>query len=131
MEDLEEFEVATKLLQDSQRTLLEVRFIFDGLLHKYPDMQHYLASDSSFVHSPAFENGIVKVFSDECDELLSKEKLQLTPFLSSNVPNLVSPTKPRSVALQALNNVKRRTVELQYVSLRHIPPTSNMVGKTL
>ncbi len=63
MEDLEEFEVATKLLQDSQRTLLEVRFIFDGLLQKYPDMQHY-----SFVHSPAFENGIVKVLSDECDE---------------------------------------------------------------
>ena len=94
-------------------------------------MQHHLASDSSFVHSPAFENGIVKVLANECDELLSEEKMQLTPFLSSNVPNLVSPTKPRSVALQALNNVKRRTVELQYVSLRHIPPTSNMVGKTL
>ena len=52
---------------------------------------------------------------------LSEEKLQLTPFLSSNVPNLASPTKPRGVALQALNNVKRRKVVLQYVSLGHIP----------
>ena len=32
MKDLEEFESATKLLQDSKRILLEVRAIFDGLM---------------------------------------------------------------------------------------------------
>jgi hypothetical protein len=60
MQDLEEFEEATKDLQDSNRTLLEVRAIFDGLLEKYPDMHHYISNKSDFVHSPEFENGIVR-----------------------------------------------------------------------
>jgi len=129
MEDLEEFESATKLLQDSERTLLEVRAIFDGLLEKYPSMHHYISGENNFVHSSAFENGIVKVQSEQLDDILEKEKELLEPFLGSNVQTLVSPTKPTSLSAQALSRIKRRKVTTTYVSLEHIPPTSNIVER--
>ena len=129
MKDLEEFESATKLLQDSKRTLLEVRAIFDGLLENYPSMHHYISGESSFVHSPAFENGIVKVQSEQLDDILEDEKELLEPFLQSNIPTLVSPTKPTSLSAQALSRIKRRKVTTKFVSLEHIPPTSNIVER--
>jgi hypothetical protein len=49
IKDLEEFESATKLLQDSKRILLEVRAIFDGLMETYPSMHHYISGESNFV----------------------------------------------------------------------------------
>jgi hypothetical protein len=116
MTDLEEFESATKLLQNCKRTLLEVRAIFDGLLEKYPNMHHYISSDSSFVHSPAFENGIVKVQSEQLDDMSPEEKELLEPFLQSNIPTIVSPTKPTSLSAQALNRIKKRKIIAQYVS---------------
>jgi hypothetical protein len=128
MKDLEEFEVATKLLQDSKRTLLEVRGIFDSLLEKYPDMGYYISSDSTFVHSFEFENGIVQVLQ-ESDDLSLAEKRLLEPFLQSNEPITISPTKPTSLSVQGLNRTKRRKVVAEYVSLEHIPPTSNIVER--
>jgi hypothetical protein len=129
MQDLEEFEEATKLLQDNNRTLLEVRAIFDGLLEKYPGMHRYISNESDFVHSPKFENGIIKVLSEECDDLLPEERTLLNPFAQANEPTTISPTKPKSLSAQALNRVKRRKVVAEYVSLDHIPPTSNIVER--
>ena len=86
MKDLEEFESATKVLQDSKRTLLEVRAILDGLLENYPSIHHYISGESNFVHSPAFENGIFKVQSEQLDDILEEEKELLEPFLQSNIP---------------------------------------------
>jgi hypothetical protein len=128
MKDLEEFESATKLLQDSKRTLLEVRAIFDGLLENYPSMHHYISGESNFVHSPAFENGIVKVQSEQLDDMSPEEKELLEPFLENN-PTLVSPTRPTSLSAQALNRIKKRKITTEYVSLEHIPPTSNIVER--
>jgi hypothetical protein len=60
MKDLEEFESATKLLQDSKRALLEVRAIFDGLMETYPSMHHYISGESKFelerITNRTFEN---------------------------------------------------------------------------
>jgi hypothetical protein len=129
MKDLEEFESATKLLQDRKRTLLEVRAIFDGLLESYPTMHHYISSKSNFVHSPAFENGVVKVQAEQLDDILLEEKELLEPFLQSNIPAVVSPTKPTSLSVQALSRIKRRKIVAEFVSLEHIPPTSNIVER--
>jgi len=129
MKDLEEFDSATKLLQDSKRTLLEVRAIFDGLLENYPSMHHYISGESNFVHSPAFENGIFKVQSEQLDDILEEEKELLEPFLQRTIPNLASPTKHTSLSAQALSRIKRRKVATKFVSLEHIPPTSNIVER--
>lgn len=129
MKDLKEFESATKDLQDSKRTLLEVRAIFDILLEKYPSMFYYISSDSNFVQSPLFENGIVKVLSERYDEISLEEKALLEPFLQPNTQTLVSPTKPTSLSALALRKIKKRKFVSEFISLEHIPPTSNIVER--
>jgi hypothetical protein len=71
MEDLEQFQSITILFQDSKRNLQEVRCIFDEMLKHYPKMDYYLSSDGGIVHSPDFENAIVKVLDDGVDNLSS------------------------------------------------------------
>jgi hypothetical protein len=75
------------------------------------------------VHSPAFESGIVKFQLEQQDDFLEEEKELLEPFHVSNIPTLVSPTKPTSLSAQALSSIKRRKVPTKYLSLKHIPPT--------
>jgi hypothetical protein len=41
MADLAEFESTTKLLQDQQRSLSELRVIFNAMLSKYPEFKAY------------------------------------------------------------------------------------------
>ena len=90
---------------------------------------HYISNESNFVHSPNFENGIVKVLSEKCDVLLPEERTLLNPFVRTDESATISPTKPKSLSAQALNRVKRRKVVSEYVSLDHIPPTSNTIER--
>lgn len=130
MKDLEEFETVTKLLQEKQRTVAEVRCIFDGILQNYDGMDHYIGKFSDFVHSPDFENGIVKIILDDIDDLSEDEKIAVEPFrITSSSSTDVSPEKSTSVALLALKKMKKRKVSLGYASLDHIPPTSNIVER--
>jgi hypothetical protein len=37
-------------------------------------MHFYISAEGNFVHSPAFENGIVQVQLDQLDDVLEEEK---------------------------------------------------------
>jgi hypothetical protein len=117
MKDLEQFQSTTLLLQDPKRNLEEVRSIFDEMLKHYPMMEHHLASYGGIVHSPNFENAIVKVIDDDIDSLTNYEKGLLVPFSISNCTSIgvtISPAKPdTSFALQALKK-KRKVVNNGY-----------------
>ena len=93
-------------------------------------MHHYIGHDSSFVHSPLFENGTVKVQREQLDSLLQSEKNLLEPFSIANIQgNDHSSHSSLSLSVQALNRTKRRRVPAQYLCLNHIPPTSNIVER--
>ena len=132
MEDLEQFQTTTILLQDSKRNLQDVRCIFDEMLKHYPTMEHYLSSDGGIVHSPDFENAIVKVLDDDVDNLSSTQKELLEPFRQANNTSDgvgTSPVKPDTpYALQALKK-KRKVITNDFIDMSFIPPTSNIVER--
>ena len=113
MEDLEQFQSTTILLQDAKRNLLDVRCIFDEMLKHYPTMDHYLSSDGGILHSPDFENAIVKVLDDDVDNLSSTQVEFLEPFRQENSASVgvgISPVKPDTpYAIQALKKKKERS----------------------
>ena len=80
------FQSITMQLQKEVINLHEVRALFDANIKEYPVMARYLAPDSKIVHSPHFENGLVKLLhhGDNCI-LLHEEKLALE---KSKVMNL-------------------------------------------
>jgi hypothetical protein len=124
--DLEQFETATKLPQDSKRNLQDVRCIFDEMLKHYPAMNNYLSSTGSIVH----ENAVVKVLDEDYDSLTFTEKELLKPFRkTSNAANGISPIKPDTpFALQGLKK-RRKVSSSEFIDLSFIPPTSNIVER--
>jgi hypothetical protein len=68
------------ILQETKRSLLEVRAIFDEMLKYYPSMAHHIAADGGIVHSPDFENAIVKVIDEDLESLKETEIVLLEPF---------------------------------------------------
>ena len=110
MTHLEQFETTTKLLQDFKRNLSEVRSIFDELLKHYPAMVNHIGPAGSIVHSPFFENAIVKVIEDEFDSLDDYERVLMEPFRQANAAASVgaSPEKPDTpYAILALKKRER------------------------
>ena len=132
MEDLEQFQSTTILLQDAKRNLREVRCIFDEMLKHYPTMDYYLSSDGGIVHSPDFENSIVKVLDNDVDNLSSTQKKFLEPFRQANNASVGvgnSPFKPDTpYAIQALKK-KRKVIANEFIDMSFIPPTSNIVER--
>lgn len=134
MKDLQEFESTTKLLQNSDCNLSEVRGIFDAICLIYPDMEFYLDKNAQIVHTPDFENGIVKLIDGNDSGLEMEEEEILELFL--NVDYMESQLKEneqmeQSIAQKALNLKRQRTVVScsSYYDLRFIPPTSNVVER--
>jgi hypothetical protein len=130
MKDLEQFQTTTLLLQDSQRNLAEFRNIFEEMLKYYPSMEYHLSKDGKIVHSPEFENAIVKVIEDELNTLNTSEKESLEPLRKSN--NAAVEHSPiihgTQIAIQALKK-KKINVQNEYIDMSFIPPTSNIVER--
>ena len=125
MEDLKEFESTTILLQDEKRTMSEVRAIFDAMLSKYPEMERHISEAGNIVHSPNFETGLVKLQNEEWEDLSTQEGLLMRRFLLENSDpdvQLISPTKPTTLAAAALKTKKRKVVDCPYVNVSQIPP---------
>jgi hypothetical protein len=132
LEDLKEFDSTTTLLQDEKRTLSEVRAIFDAILSKYPEMGRYISERGNIVFSPNFESGLVKLQDDHWEDLSPEQVLLMRPFLLENAESdlqIISPTKPTTIAAAALKTKKRKIVACPYVDVSHIPPTSNLVER--
>ena len=125
-----EFESTTILLQEQQRSLSEVRAIFNAMLSKYPEMERHISERGGIVHSPDFENGLVKLQDEIWEDLAPEEESLMLPFLLENSDvQLISPTKPSSLAAAALKTKKRKIVSCPYINVSQIPPTSNIVER--
>jgi hypothetical protein len=138
LEDLTEFEKTTKTLQHEDRTMLEVRNIFDAMLgvENFKGMKHYISNAGGIVHSNHFENGLVKLQSGDSDQLTDREKRAMSPFLKVNSANYQAeeealPAQSMSIAERALAGTKnkKRKVVSDYVDVERIPPTSNIVER--
>lgn len=101
--------------------------MFDAILSKFPEMERHISERGGIVHSPDFENVLVKLQDELWGELVPKEKSPMRPFLleNSNV-QLISPS---TLAAAALKTKKRKIVLCPYINVSQIPLTSNIVER--
>jgi hypothetical protein len=94
-------------------------------------MERHISEQGAIVHSPDFENGLVKLQDEEWEDLDTEEELLMRPFLLENSDDvqLISPAKPSSLAAAALKTKRRKIVSCPYVNVSQIPPTSNIVER--
>ena len=126
-EHMSNFQSITMQLQKEVINLHEVRVLFDATVKEYPVMARYLAPDSSIIHSPHFENGLVKLLlhGDNCS-LLREEKHALQKLKMDEVTSN-SPQKELSFAERAMKVLKESPKN--YKSVSFISPTSNAVER--
>ncbi|ETO63741.1 hypothetical protein F444_18620 [Phytophthora nicotianae P1976] len=121
-----------KRLQSDTTSMGEVRLLFDSVLLDYPIMGEYLKTNSKIVHSPIFENGLVKVGAGE--KLSAAETAALERFGGQQSTQRPSDTGRKrkqcedNYAAQIIqqNGPKRRAGGAVLSALAaQVPPTSN------
>ncbi|KAG3013494.1 hypothetical protein PC121_g9457 [Phytophthora cactorum] len=126
-------ESISKKLQSDGLTLLDARYLFDGLLEQRPSFSNYLSLYADIVHSPTFEAAVVKVPAGDSALLTAEEAEELEPFKvaaeSSISTETVSSTAKEGFADRILKRRKVAAEPSTYKLLSAIPPTSNVVER--
>lgn len=73
MECMRDFHSVMFALQSESCTMGQVRKLFDGIMRRYPTMDHYIHPTSEIIHSPLFESALVKLESGQA--LTEEEKV--------------------------------------------------------
>ena len=107
--------------------MAEVRLLFDACCEKYPVMAEYLKAGANIVHTPTFENAVVKATNDVL--LNAAETKALAPFLLSTPPPQEKEDEV-DFASEVLRRAKKprrtdRSTAAYTPLLKVIPPTSN------
>jgi len=127
MNELNLLNQLTVYLQSPSLTLLDARNCFDRVITTHPAMKQYLGSDAKIVHSPVFENSVVKVLNDKENDLTVEERLSLKKLEKneSTIPAILSFDRNPYIcgASTTINNPSK------YIDLTFIPPTSNIVER--
>ncbi|KAG7355610.1 hypothetical protein IV203_000296 [Nitzschia inconspicua] len=75
---LTDFQSVTKALQAENRTLLEVRDLFDEVIKKYPETKDRLSENASIIRDKLFESAVQKILKGSEEELTPDESMKVT-----------------------------------------------------
>ncbi|EGZ16639.1 hypothetical protein PHYSODRAFT_285818 [Phytophthora sojae] len=110
LDSLRDVESVSKRLQADGLTLLDARNLCDGLIEIRPSFAKYLASDAEIVHSPDFEQAVVKVLGGQAALLSEEEEGVLEPFKRRSCNVSIAQPQPEATEGFAERILKRRKV---------------------
>ncbi|POM71659.1 Hypothetical protein PHPALM_11737 [Phytophthora palmivora] len=125
VEKLKDLDSVCINLQKEDRTLADVRLLFDAVASKYPATANYLQPSARIIHSPVFESAVVKLVSDQALTAIEEESVARFAVAANAEP--ATPDR-EDFATATLRQAKRplHATNTEYVDiLRMIPPTSN------
>ncbi|KAG7347831.1 hypothetical protein IV203_016536 [Nitzschia inconspicua] len=134
MSILTDLQSVTKALQAENRTVLDVRDLFDEVIKTYPQTKNRLAS---IIHDNVFEIAVQKILKGSEEELTPDESVKVTGLRhgSSTMEEETGTGEERdadaglSLAEKALKRrrlVSTTTSKSAFMDLHFIVPTSNM-----
>ncbi|KAG7361649.1 hypothetical protein IV203_036750 [Nitzschia inconspicua] len=124
-------------LQAENRTLLEVRDLFDEVIKKYPETKDRLSENASIIHDKLFESAVQKILNGSEEELTPDESMKVTG-LRHGISTLEEETRTGeerdadaglSLAERALKRrrlLSTTTSESAFMDLHFTVPTSNI-----
>ena len=101
LQDMKFFESISKKLQSDEKTLADIRVLFDGLIlkfqDKYPVITNYLATDASVINKQNFENAIANIINLEPIDDENSEMVQFLEKVESNEETRASEDFPNQL----------------------------------
>lgn len=119
----------------------KVRFYFDKIIFEFPVLRPYLGKDSSLVHSPDFDNAVVKIQlafdqgkSTVPLSLAERAAVALYAFDETHIDSAARSNEDEDIPTfieegNAEYESKRTKKQFPYKSTLHISPTSNIVER--
>ncbi|KAJ0411450.1 hypothetical protein ATCC90586_008499 [Pythium insidiosum] len=127
---LKDLDSVCEKLQGKICTMADARVLFDAVIARFPQTASQLKADARIVHSPVFENAVVKLIRGL--PLCAAEEAALQGFEEEESTAPEATTGSEKFATDALRQAKkpRTTSKANYIELiRMIPPTSNRVER--
>ncbi len=129
-QNMKDFHSVTMKLQEENIDLSDSRYLFDALINKYPTMERYLSPHANIVHSQHFEKGVVKILTGYGDQLNDYEKNHLLKLRTNYELPTTTDDNELTFAERAIKAKKQRNnTNKEYIDLKFIPPTSNIVER--
>lgn len=91
---LDDLHLVTLKLQDPNYTFCEMRNLFNTLVQEYPELDHYIVTDASIVHSTVFEKALVKISSQLAHTLTDEEKVAVAKLKPQSAPIALDNVEP-------------------------------------
>ncbi|KAG7354964.1 hypothetical protein IV203_004320 [Nitzschia inconspicua] len=137
MSILTDLQSVTKALQAENRTVLEVRDLFDEVIKTYPQTKNRLGENASIIHDNVFESAVQKILKGSEEELTPDESVKVTGLrhgsLTMEEETRTGEERDADAGLSlAEKALKRRRLESTttsksaFMDLHFIVPTSNM-----
>ncbi len=124
---IQPIESVTKSLQSDCTTLSDTRISFDAVIDKFPETSRRLSPRADIVHSPTFENAIVKLQQNNVVGLTVDERKQVSLILEQN-SEYIPHDERLSFAERVLKRQKcnERFTNGTYLDTRFLLPTTNI-----
>ncbi|KAG7341354.1 hypothetical protein IV203_023305 [Nitzschia inconspicua] len=137
MSILSDLQSVTKALQAENRTVLDVRDLFDEVIKTYPQTKNRLGENASIIHDNVVESAVQKILKGSEEELTPDESVKVIGLRheSSTMEEETRTGEERdadaglSLAEKALKRrrlVSTTTSKSAFMDLHFIVPTSNM-----
>jgi len=121
---LAELDLVTKALQAEDRTLVEVRNLFDEVMTSVErETGHRLGEDANIIHDKVFESAVRKIQRGRQDDLTLDEAVAVRGLRRNNTEVRMQDTL--SLVERALKRHRGTTTASEYIDCRFITPTSN------
>ncbi|KAG7369855.1 hypothetical protein IV203_027601 [Nitzschia inconspicua] len=86
MSILSDLQSVTKALQAENRTVLDVRDLFDEVIKTYPQTKNRLGENASIIHDNVFEIAVQKILKGSEEELTPDESMKVTGLRNETSP---------------------------------------------
>jgi hypothetical protein len=116
-------------LQRQDITYKEVRALFDGAMSLIPESMSYLAENAAVHQNPNFLKAILKLQTNQVDNLSQAESRCLEAFKVHEDAGNVEEDQSDNFAKELLSVFKRPRLTTTYENVNWIPVTSNVVER--
>jgi hypothetical protein len=134
MSALADFKSVSQSLQRDNITVADAQGVFQSLIEEFPDFPFasYLGTSANIVHSPAFEDAIIRIQMGDEHQLLSEEQDAVRGLIMPNQQE--GDDDNNDIDLSFAERVLKRQRKLQvrvssYIDTRFLLPTSNHVER--
>ena len=131
-ENLKVLDSVTLALQRESIDLSSTRLLFDEVVNCVPELDmdmKYLAPNASFIASPNFENGVVKILDENEANLTIREKEECQSLRSCTAVLPSVGASSSDFATRVLESKRAKTTATEYMSCKFLEPTSNHIER--